>query len=347
MSMGQGSDSASILAQSENKLVVFPLPFYLPETSLGFGGAGAYTFRWEGQAKNANPSQVQFVATYTLENQILLYAPFKLYFGENKYFFFGEAGYYKYFYRYFGIGARTTNRLEETYKVNFPRVTANITRQVLNNWFIGPSFWYDDFNMKEFETEGELIKGINGTEGGVVFGGGLRLIHDTRDNLFYPTTGVYGDVAWLIHDEAFGSSYNFQTLDINISKYFPISTKQVLAANFVYRETGSQAPFYHLAQHGGPKNGRGYIQGRYRDRSMFTINLEWRQKIKGRFGAVFFANYGGVSQSFDSFELNTLKPAFGLGLRYELDKINHLNVRLDYGIGNGSSEFYITVGEAF
>ena len=334
-------------ALNGNKLVAFPLIFYLPETSLGFGGAGAYTFHWKNQSKMANPSQVQFALTYTLENQVLVYAPYKLYLGDNDYFIFGEGGYFKYFYRYYGIGPTTSEKDEETYRTNFPRFTLNATKQIFPNWFVGPSIWFDQFNMKEFDPDGELTTGTIGDKGGNVLGLGLRLIHDTRDNTFYPTRGFYGDLVWLLQDASWGSDYTFQSFEFNVSKYIPFSDHQALALNLTGKTTGVNTPFYHLALHGGPRSGRGYIEGRFRDRFMSTFNAEWRQKIKGRFGAVLFTNIGGVSTKIDELFTSNLRPAIGLGLRFELDKINHLNLRLDYGIGKNSSEFYITVGEAF
>lgn len=346
-SIRQDSVSKDSLKEG-NKLVYFPLVFYLPETSVGFGGAAAYTYRWENQTNSANPSQFQFVGTYTLEKQILLYLPYQLYLGDNDYYIFGELGFYKYFYRYYGIGPESDILNEESYRADYPRLTLNAAKQFIPNWFGGLSFWYDDFDMRGFDEGGELDKRITiGTAGGAVMGLGFRVIHDTRKNIFSPTKGFYGDFAYRYHSDTWGSAYNFSSVDITASKYVPINEGSILALNGVTRITSGDVPFYHLALHGGPKYGRGYELGRFRDRIMLIFNAEWRQQIKGRFSIVAFVNYGGVAQRFGEIDIATFIPAAGLGLRFALDKVNKINVRLDYGIGKNSSQFYITVGEAF
>jgi len=342
------SDSLEISnVKKRGKFVAFPLVFYSPETSVAFGGAGAYTFHWKEQSLDANPSQLRFVVTYTLENQLLLYAPFKFYFGDNDYYVFGEAGYFKYLYDYFGIGPNTKSENEESYQTVYPRFGLNITKRINKHIFLGVGQRFDKFQMKEIDPDGEIITGITGSEGGATSGLGFVVIIDSRDQIFYPRNGWFGDIGWMKHDKGIGSDFNYSAFQIDLSKYFPIAETSVFALNLAGRHTYGETPFYHLALHGGGSDARGYQDGRFRDRTMATLNAEYRGHLKGRFGGVVFANVGAVADGPKNFSVGDLLPAVGVGLRYQIDKENKLNIRGDIGIGTEGVQFYVTIGEAF
>ncbi|MCD5882473.1 hypothetical protein LB411_37150, partial [Klebsiella pneumoniae] len=54
---------------------------------------------------------------------------------------------------------------------------------------------------------------------------------------------------------------------------------------------------------------------------------------------------GTMGPSLSSLNNGRWLPSAGVGYRFEFKP--RVNVRLDYGIGNGSSGFYFQVGEAF
>jgi len=49
----------------------------------------------------------------------------------------------------------------------------------------------------------------------------------------------------------------------------------------------------------------------------------------------------------DNFELGNFKYSVGCGIRYLFSREEGLNLRLDFGFAEGTSGFYITLGEAF
>lgn len=346
-----GSDESKNVRETDTskigKLVAFPIAFYLPETKLGFGGAGAYTFRSWNQESYNNPSQVRFALTYTLEKQILAIIPFKLFLDDDDYYVFGEIGFYKYFYRYFGVGSNTLDTQQEDYRADFPRFKFNFLRSVGKKFYIGPSIWYDNYKIKDLDPGGELIGGVQGSAGGIITAVGIRSVFDRRDQIFYPTKGWYIDFLMLNSGDTWGSDYKFGRIELNATRYFSLDEKNMIALNFVKNIVTGDPPFYHMALYGGSRNARGYRKGRYRDFNTFVFNAEWRTIIKGRFGATVFASLGGLAPKISKYRLDEMKIAYGAGLRYALDKENHLNFRFDYGFGDAGSEFYITVGEAF
>ena len=58
----------------------YPLVFYTPETKLGFGLAGAFNFKAGPKSDTLlNDSQILTGSAYTLEKQLLLYLPWKIF----------------------------------------------------------------------------------------------------------------------------------------------------------------------------------------------------------------------------------------------------------------------------
>ena len=168
--------------------IVLPLIFSTPETSFGFGGATNVTFRFKGQKQTARPSQFQLGFAYTLNQQFLSYLPFQLFFKDEKYKFYGELGYYRFVYFFFGNGSETLKENEEKFNVNFPRVRLNGLYGINKKWFVGLRYWLDDYDIVGVE-EGGLLdtdESIFGREGGLLSGGGIVVNYDTRDHLFSP-----------------------------------------------------------------------------------------------------------------------------------------------------------------
>jgi hypothetical protein len=56
---------------------------------------------------------------------------------------------------------------------------------------------------------------------------------------------------------------------------------------------------------------------------------------------------GGVAGRWNEFRSDQLLPAAGVGLRFNLDRVNHINYRVDVGYGRAGRTLSISVGEAF
>ena len=92
---------------------------------------------------------------------------------------------------------------------------------------------------------------------------------------------------------------------------------------------------------------RGYVRGRYRDRDLVAAQLEYRMPVAGRLGVAAFAGAGTVAPSFSMLSSSTLMPSFGAGARWLLLPKQRTTVRVDYGLGKGSSGLYVAFNEAF
>jgi len=334
----------------KTKFKAYPLPvvFFSPETDWGFGAVSLFSFRFKGEAKESRVSQFQFGATYTQRNQILFYLPFQLYAKNEKIFSFGELGYYKYSYRFFGVGSNLQAANEELYNVTFPRIRLNVMKLAKPKWYVGFRYWFDEYDITKTK-EGGLLENNNivGSNGGTISSLGLISLIDSRNDYNYPSSGTYFEFVALPNLNVFGSDFEFTHFSADYVKYLG-KNKNVVAVNLYGVATLGTVPFNELALIGGTRRMRGYFEGRFRDRNMLMAQTEFRRELFWNFGFVVFASCGVVSKNIENFEVQNVKPSGGVGLRYRLSQDEKINLRLDYGIGeSGSSGFYLTIGEAF
>lgn len=331
-----------------SSLFAFPLVFFAPETSWGFGGAAINTFDLPESYHSSRPSQVQLLVAYTLKNQLLLFSPFDLYINDNTYRVTGEVGYYIFSYPFYGLGNNTPENNEEFYDVDFPRLIISGTRRILPGFYAGLRYWLDGYNITSVE-QGQLLdtNPISGREGG--FNSGLALLssYDSRDNIFYSKSGIF--IQYILHTDQpwLGSDFSFVQTSIDLRSFHSNSWNHTIGLNLFGQFSSEDTPFYRLPLLGGAKRMRGFIEGRFRDRHYLTFQTEYRIPVYKRWGTVVFGSIGQVASSVGDFNTGNIKPAGGLGLRYQLDEEQRLNLRLDYGFSETGSAFYVTFSEAF
>ena len=344
------SDTASV-AKGLRKESLFPLPiiYYTPETGWAGGVSLFSTFRTKGQTKLSRPSQAQVGFAYTQRKQLLFYLPFQIFPGNQKWQLYGELGYYRYTYQFFGIGNETSIADKENYDVNFPRIRVNLLRLVKPHHYIGLRYWWDDYRIVQTQKNRLLeIGNISGYKGGVISGTGLIYNFDSRDNLFYPTKGIWAEAEVFLNQRSLGSDFNFTRTSLDIVYYRSLSKRSVLASNLWFAFLNGDVPFQQLAFIGGPKKMRGFFEGRLRDKNLWMAQTEYRLSLPKRFGWVAFIAIGSVSPT--PINLFTQKTHFtyGSGIRFAISKKDQVNIRLDVA-GNELGEIapYLTVKEAF
>ncbi|MBA3666019.1 MAG: hypothetical protein H0W61_17715, partial [Bacteroidetes bacterium] len=170
MSVTSVSRALTIPADSGKKnysISGFPIVFYTPETRFGFGAVSILAFRFKGDSLKSKPSQVQFGFAYTQNKQVLFYLPFRLYHDRENYICYGELGYYRYFYNFYGIGNQQQSDFKETYGVNFPRLRLNLLKKLKRNFYTGLKYWFENFKITSLDSVGQLSKSeITGSKGG-------------------------------------------------------------------------------------------------------------------------------------------------------------------------------------
>lgn len=326
----------------------FPVAFYTPETRFAGGGVGFMRFRWKGDSLNARPSSMTIGAAYTQNNQILLYLPVDLSLKNDAFRINGELGYYKYTFFYFGIGNDNGAMQKESYQVTFPRLRFNGLMRVNESDFIGLKYGYDNFQNVRL-AEGGLLETNQtfGVMGGVTSSLGLAFLSDKRDHPFYPRSGGITRVEVDVDSRWTGSDFECVKVTMDYTRYFSLTPRSVFAANANLRAATGDIPFYMMSQLGGGRRLRGQFEGQQRDRHTLQMQVEYRQEFLENWGFTAFAGLGQAVSMFNQVPSSTIHPGYGAGLRYKLDKKEHVNIRLDVGFGGGQLLPYFTISEAF
>ncbi len=343
------SNHSDSLKQNHNSLVALPYAFYTPETKIAFGVGSIYSFRPAGSSPEDRPSNVRIALTYTqLKQMILGFLP-EIYLKNESYYMNGYYGYFKYPDKFWGIGNDTPDGAEEDYEPKYFKSYTNFQKRTTPGLYIGIRYQYEYISLKETDENSMLQYGtVPGSNGSSASGLGFIINYDTRNHVYYPSSGFYNQIYGVFFGKALKSDYKFNLVSFDIRKYIPVFNSHVLAFQTYNMFINGTPPFQMLALLGGSYWMRGYYFGRYRDKNMITFQTEYRFPLFWRFGAVGFAGFGDVASKIDKFYIYEFKYTFGFGFRFMFDSQERINARLDIGFGKGgNSGIYALVIEAF
>lgn len=326
----------------------YPYVFYSPETQAAFGAGGIVLF-YTKESNKLRPSKIGFGAHYTSNKQYKFSLNPSIYFNANNLVVNMPISFGYTLDKFWGIGSES----KETGNEEYFREDFNFQLEVQ----VPPLLFFADrsgFILEYKKTaivdakDNQLIKDelVNGFKGGDIYGLGINLIWDRRDNVFYPTSGHYQYIKFIVYPGI--SDYVFSTFELDVRYYKRLLKNQILATNLYLKSVGNNAPFYELAALGGQNRMRGYFKGRYRDHNYVTLQTEFRQYFSKRFGFVAFAAIGDVGNEITDLSINELKYSLGGGLRYLFNKKENVNVRMDVAAGrDGNIGVYFGIEEAF
>ena len=208
-----------------------------------------------------------------------------------------------------------------------------------------------NINLNQF-TEYPYGTGSNSFSSGI----NLNLLYDTRNNSVNPLPGAYTNIVYRINPKFLGSNENWNSLYVDLRKYLSLNPahpdQQNTLAFWTYFWTvfNGKAPYLDLPSIGWDsynRSGRGIDQSRYRGKSLFYLESEYRRDIteNGFLGFVVFANTNTVSGSGTFF--TSWHPAAGTGLRVKFNKGSNTNLDIDYGFSRGYSTVILNLGETF
>ncbi|MFN3939109.1 MAG: BamA/TamA family outer membrane protein [Chitinophagales bacterium] len=337
-------------AEKRSQLSGYPYVYYTPETSLAFGVGGIYTF-YTSPSLNLSPSSITIGGYYTINNQYKVTLKPIVYAKDDAFYFSLPIAFGHYIDKFYGVGTNTPEIENADYLKDVFDVSLIVQ---------GPPFLFAcdrlgliiDFNKtiitEAYKQENILLESdsLFGVNGGWNVGIGGELVWDSRDNVFYPTTGSYQRIKMVSYP--FNNELIFANFETDVRQYYNLKNKNVFAAQFFLTISGGETPFYKLSSLGGQYRMRGYYEGRYRDNVYMMMQAEYRQYFYKNFGFVAFAGAGNVSNNITKFSIDNVKISYGGGLRYLFNKKEGVNLRADYGRTlDNSSGFYFGIEEAF
>jgi len=187
--------------------------------------------------------------------------------------------------------------------------------------------------------------------------------YDTRDNVFNPTYGLYGNFSLEKAGGFLGGDYDFTKYNLTLSTYF--STKitegvinigsikniadKISQGVLAFRVKGGFAnsvlPSFAKYKVGGMNTVRGYDSGEFSGDKSLVFNAEYRLPLAKNFQAVLFTDWGQAWNYEESINLADLKFGKGMGIRFDTP-IGP--IRLDYGIDEeGEGQTYFSIGHTF
>ncbi len=152
----------------------------------------------------------------------------------------------------------------------------------------------------------------------------MRAALDFSHTAGFQRRGGYLEIRAEVFRGVRGTDSDFHLVAGRAYGYLPLSSLQQLAVQAMFTITrsdgGEGIPFTHLAQLGDQRAGRAYRPGRYQDRDMAGVMLDWRYEIwrdlhdRSRAEGFVFFDYGGVTPNLGDLETSDLKPSYGFGL---------------------------------
>lgn len=259
-----------------------------------------------------------------------------------------------------GLGSSNNNDERTLVDYNYIRFYQSVLRPIRPYLFAGIGYGLDfHSNIHSDETGIDLTKFANyshGTAGSSLSSGAtFNLLYDTRNNSINPLPGAYANVVFRVNPKFLGSNDNWNSLYIDLRKYIPLNPSRPIQQNtlafwsYLWSSFGN-VPYLDLPSIGWDsynRSGRGIDQNRYRGKSMFYFEGEYRRDItdNGLFGFVVFGNVNTVSGSGTLF--SSWHPAAGTGLRIKFSKGSGTNLGIDYGFSKGYGTVLVNLGETF
>ncbi|GIU19887.1 MULTISPECIES: BamA/TamA family outer membrane protein [unclassified Shewanella] len=330
-----------------------PTAYYTPEKKFGVGLLMVGLYKTDGSASDEQPSSLVLNSFVSMNNSYGVEV-------ENMTFFNGgkqrlqlglelhneAAVYYGQGIEQGNIDANHHEFEEQLYSFK-PRWMT----EVANNYFlgIGADFTYASAEKLELVETGMPVDSAdilpNNFSSGVV----VTSIYDSRDYRLNATKGWLFQIdAGLYQNDEYSS---FSTYDLELANYIDLSSTSLLSSapgliawQVQGHFTDGDVPWNMLPDLGGSGAMRGYIKGRYRDKQMMMGQVEYRLPIFQRYGMVFWGGVGSVADKMS--DLNEeLLTSYGTGFRFKIK--DNINLRLDIGVGENETNFYLNVNEVF
>jgi hypothetical protein len=342
--------------QRKGEFIFAPIPISNEAIGIGLASVAAYVFFPSPSDKVSPPSILALAGLYTSTKTYGLALAGMLNLREDHYRLSFLVGGARARYEFFGIGNSAGSAGQSVWlSQRGQAILLQGLRRIGWNIFAGLRF-----NQRTLTAGGEGINNLtplppplntiadqlNRSQRTAAFG--IRVQRDTRDSMFYPTTGQRLDFRGDFFGPYAGSDFAFQSYQFEINKYIPLGKRHVVALRAMGCDVaGERVPFYELCQFGMMGDLRGYQAGRYRDRTMFATQAEWRFILRWRLGATVFGGVGEVAPDAGSFSANSLLPSGGVGLRFNLSKQRRINLRLDLAYSRTGGSWSMGVGEVF
>ncbi len=244
---------------------------------------------------------------------------------------------------FYGIGDGPLNDHPAHYEIEPLGGMAQLRRRLGNSAVeLGVSYAFASFEVSfdDDSTPSQVAPGeLDSRIGGLI----PTIVVDSRNNLFTPTQGFYGELRSGLFMEAVGSSSNFENIAVTGIYYRPLSAHVYVGTKLQAKFSFDDAPFYtrpYISLRGAPVM-------RYLGEHAASLELEARWQFWRRISAVGFVGEGIAWIEGDQVESDQTITTGGGGLRYELARRYGLHMGFDVAWSPDDFALYIQFGNAW
>lgn len=321
-------------------------PFYGSATGFGLGVVASGLYSLDKQDATLPLSNFSIFGNVATSGMLMIGVRGNNLFPQEKYKFDYAAYVYTFPSKFWGIGYENGNNdaNERTYsRVKF-ELKPRFNFRVFDNAYVGAVANFQYVNVSKMD---EYAMSMIGGQGLKFFstGAGVTLNYDSRDVVTNATRGWFLQVDQLFYPSFFGNDHVFYLTDFTLSSYHKAWKGAVIAGELHSQFNFEDVPWPMLAQVGGPNRMRGYFEGRYRDKNIIEAQIELRQHLWRRNGAVLWVGAANVFPAFKDMRWRQTLWNFGVGYRWAFKQ--GVNVRLDLGFTKNGLGFAFNINEAF
>ena len=319
-------------------------PHYNSTTGLGLGIVASGLYSLDKTDSLLPLSNLSLFGDVTTSGFLMIGVKGNNVFKQRKYRFDYNIYVYTFPTKYWGIGYDSgSNDGNETSYSRFKfEVKPRFLFRLAENTYLGPMANMQYVNTSDFSNV-EILDGDDTRF--TTVGGGFSFMYDSRDVILNATKGWFVQLDQLFYPSFFGNKHVYHTTDLTVSTYHKAWKGAVIAGELHSQVNYNDVPWPMLASVGGPNRMRGYFEGRYRDKSIVEAQIELRQHIWKRHGAVLWFGAANVFPSVDAMRWRKTLLNGGVGYRWAFKQ--GVNVRLDLGMTKHGVGFVFNINEAF
>jgi len=314
-----------------------------------------------GPKKTTNLSTATFTPYWNFGSRFGLPVRSSIWLPDNTWLIQGDTRFLVYPQFTWGLGTSKAEDEKILLKYKYIRFYQNALKRVKPYLYAGLGYNLDyHFNIgpEDQATDLEAYSGYRyGTQRNSFSSGiSLNVVYDNRNNAINPMPGMYGNLVYRVNPSFLGSDNTWTSIYLDVRKYIAMNPAKPNQQNtlalwsYFWAALNSKTPYLDLPSTGWDpynRSARGIDQNRYRGRTLFYLESEYRRDItrNGLIGFVVFTNVNTVSGSKSLF--TSWRPAAGTGLRLKFNKGSNTNIGVDYGVSKGYSSVVFNLGEAF
>ncbi|MHA4896292.1 hypothetical protein ACXZ1K_16180 [Pedobacter sp. PWIIR3] len=314
-----------------------------------------------GPKKTTNLSTATFTPYWNLGKRFGLPIRTNIWLADNSWLIQGDTRFLVYPQYTWGLGDSKSEEERTLLSYKYIRLYQSALKRIKPYLYAGLGYNMDyRFNMG-IDDQMQNLEQYSGYQYGTgknSFSSGisLNMVYDSRSSAINPLPGMYGNFVYRVNPTFLGSNNNWSSVYLDVRKYIRMNPAKRRQQNtlalwsYFWTVLNNKTPYLDLPSTGWDpynRSARGIDQNRYRGKSLFYAESEYRRDItdNGLLGFVVFANVNTVSGTGSLF--TSWKPAVGTGLRVKFNKLTNTNIGIDYGVSKGYSAILLNLGEAF